>query len=1129
MIERVFIGDYNMAQLNSPGVSVTVVDESFYTPAAPGTVPLIIVASEESKQNGSGTGIATGTLASNAGHVYLLTSQKDLSDTFGIPKFITDASNNPVHAGEINEYGLQAAYSFLGVSNRAYVVRANLDLSQLSAVAHTPAGNPTDGTFWFDTADTQYGVFEWNGASAAITGGQSFTATTPLVITDDTLVVNYGGGDFTPKSSIGSIGSYAIVAVSTLVKLWFKKPATVTSPASPAGWVEVGTPEWTASWPALLGTISNVSMVTGNTLIINGTTTTSSDGTLATLIADINTKLAASGITAGAPTGRLALYTTGIDIVITGGTAITPTNSLGISSGTYHAPALTLSPHTQVPQYKSSVENNPTGSIWVKTTNVNMGADWILKRYSTNTHAWSLNTAHMYATNAAAILGLDSTSGGLKLALNTLYVKYNDSESVPASADFKIYRRSAVGSTAITSANITSTTFTPQAYSFSISETTPGSTVLTTPIDIEFTMTAQGGSPTAEQTAAHYSEILLTAINTVLVGSTIVATLIAATNQIVISHVTGGEIKLVDGTNEPLVHLFNASTTANFYNDPTGMPGSYVASLWTPLTDNRAGGFAIASATAPTNIPAEGVLWYDSAITDVDIMIHNGTAWVGYLDATAIDMNHAGIDGATDTDSQGPQISSTKPTMQSDGTALANGDIWISTADLENYPLVYTYNLATMNWVLKDNADQTTENGILFHDARWNTNGHTSSPALITDLLSSNFLDFDAPDPALYPRGMLLWNLRRSGYNVKRFVHNYVDTLEKNPRYGGGLGDSMTSYYPHIWLSDASNQADGSGSFGRKAQREVVLQALDSLINGNQQIRDEESRVFNLIACPGYIETLSALVGLNNDRGLTSFIVGDTPARLTPDATTLSNWGQNVNNALMDNEVGLVTADPYACVHYPWGYTTDLLGNHIVVPPSHMMLRTIALSDNVSYPWFAPAGTRRGGITNASSVGYIDINGEFQAIALNGGQRDTLATVHVNPITYITGTGIVAYGQYTRQLSSSSLDRINVARLVVYLRRQLSQLAKPYIFEPNDKITRDEIKQAAESMLLELVGQRAIYDYGVVCDTSNNTPARIDRSELWLDIAIEPVKAVEFIYIPLRLKNTGSIKALGGA
>ena len=96
---------------------------------------------------------------------------------------------------------------------------------------------------------------------------------------------------------------------------------------------------------------------------------------------------------------------------------------------------------------------------------------------------------------------------------------------------------------------------------------------------------------------------------------------------------------------------------------------------------------------------------------------------------------------------------------------------------------------------------------------------------------------------------------------------------------------------------------------------------------------------------------------------------------------------------------------------------------------------------------------------------------------------------------------------------------------MAYLRRQLAILAKPFLFEPNDEQTRREIKQAAESLLIELVGQRALYDFIVVCDTSNNTPTTIDRSELHMDIAIEPVKAVEFIYIPLRIKSTGEIAA----
>ena len=385
----------------------------------------------------------------------------------------------------------------------------------------------------------------------------------------------------------------------------------------------------------------------------------------------------------------------------------------------------------------------------------------------------------------------------------------------------------------------------------------------------------------------------------------------------------------------------------------------------------------------------------------------------------------------------------------------------------------------------------------------------------------ASFVDFDAPDPALYPRGMLLWNTRRSGFNIKKYVVNHINRDDDNDR----MNESMATYAPNRWVTASANQEDGSGSFGRKAQRKVVVEKLKALVDTNQEIREEESRNFNLISCPGYPELLSNLVSLNIDRGTTSFVVGDTPFSLAADTTSLTNWGNNSAAAEDNGEQGLVTADPYAAVFYPSGKSTDNTGSDIVVPPSHMILKTIALSDQVSFPWFAPAGTRRGGITNATSVGYVSrADGEFRTIALNEGQRDAMYEVNMNPITFFNGVGLVNYGQKTLSPNSSALDRINVARLVVYLRSQLNKLAKPFVFEPNDKITRDEIKQAVESLLLELVGQRALYDFAVVCDETNNTPTRIDRNELYVDISIEPVKAIEFIYIPLRLKNTGEIQ-----
>ena len=1115
-----------MAQLNSPGVSVTVIDESFYTPSAPGTVPLIVVASAESKPNGAKTGIAPGTLKANAGKVFLLTSQKDLSDTFGTPYFETDANNNPVHAGELNEYGLQAAYSFLGVSNRAYVVRADVDLAQLDRNTDIPAGLPEDGTFWLDTYNTQFGIFQWNGAPASQLGGQTFSVQKPTVITDVSKVDV--DNDNAPKPSFGAIGSYAVVAVSNLVQVWYKKPATTT----PVSWVKVGSPEWKAGLPVAQGTNTEASMIgplsieTSDTLVINGISITGVNS-MSALVTAINTGGVGStplvvDITAVIVNSKFTLFTSGADVDVSGSMV----SKLGLLSTTYREPSLQISPHYQVPDYKagSGTTSAPSGSIWIKTTTPNAGAHWFVKKYSEKLNEWTTVSAPLYKNNAAALKALDPTGGGIHLAANSIYVKFNDSEvtitqhgrTYPALANFKVYRRQNVGPTSIVSAIITNTTYATNDYSFAMQETLTNSDELSAPVIISFVI---NDTDSATVRAGSIAD----AINAS--GLTNVIATITSTNQIVISHVNGGDIKLADVNNDPLEILFGDPITgtnvANFY----GGNGSYLASNWSSIIPGSSDSFIIPHDTAPDTMTANGTMWYDPTVTEVDIMVHNGTTWVGYLDATAVLLNQSGTPNETGTDPKGPIVGATKPLTQSDGTPLAHNDIWIDTSDLENYPLIYKYNLISARWVLVDNTDQTSEHGIVFHDARWSTAGDKAEPASIEELLHNNFLDPDAPDPALYPKGMLLWNLRRSGNNVKEFVYNYIDVNEANHRYN--YEEPMTTYFPHRWISIAANQSNGAGSFGRKAQRTVVLQAMTALINSNQQIRDEDSRVFNLLSAPGYIELLKPLVGLNYDRGLTAFIVGDTPARLTPDATTLSNWGQNVNNALEDGDEGLITTDPYVGMFYPWGYSTDNIGNKIAVPPSHIMLRTIALSDNVSYPWFAPAGSRRGGITNASNVGYVDAEGEFVAISLNNGQRDVLASINVNPLTYLNGIGLVNYGQKTRQLVPSAMDRINVVRLVIYMRTQLEKIARPFIFEPNDKITRDQIKQQIESFLLELVGQRALYDFIVQCDTINNTPTRIDRNELFVDIAIEPVKAIEMIYIPLRLENTGAIAKLG--
>jgi phage tail sheath protein FI len=127
----------------------------------------------------------------------------------------------------------------------------------------------------------------------------------------------------------------------------------------------------------------------------------------------------------------------------------------------------------------------------------------------------------------------------------------------------------------------------------------------------------------------------------------------------------------------------------------------------------------------------------------------------------------------------------------------------------------------------------------------------------------------------------------------------------------------------------------------------------------------------------------------------------------------------------------------------------------------------------------------------------------------------------INPIAFIPNRGLIVYGQKTLNPTSTAMDRINVARLTNYLRYQLEMLAKPFLFEPNDLQTRDSVRITFERFLADLVGLRALYDFVVVCDETNNSGERIDRNELWIDVAIQPVKAIEFIYIPIRILNTG--------
>lgn len=1107
-----------MAALTSPGVSVSIIDQSQYVSTQAGTVPFVLLATAQDKLTPSDT-LASGTTIANAEKIITVTSQRDLVNIFGSPNFESDASGNPVNDSQLNEYGLLAAYSALGVTNTIYVQRANVDLAQLAGTSTRPTGTPTDGTYWLDTAigSTNWGVYEWSAEDGFLSQQNNITVIT------DTVYLNAG----VPLSSFGAIGDYAVVATSSTNPIYYKNYNNT--------WVLVGSDSWKSAVPTIIGSVASPTVTAGSKMVINGNVVTVS-GTTANAAVSAITGAFIPGVSARVNgTNQVEIFVNGSTIVYSNAagnvrgaidTATSSASTLQIIKGsvflggnldcsanlgilnanlatvsgggniyTYNGPTIQFSGYTNPPAWRTTdVTPRPDGSIWLKTSATGNGASWAVKEYSANLDTWNQLAAPLYSSDAAAINGLDPVAGGAGLAAGAIYVKYDTLGT--QTTTFKPYIKNVAGVLTIKGTVAGGSALTYRANdSFIMSVSVPGSATAQTA-----TITL-GGSGNVQAATTLVSAILSASLPNISAG-------INSSGQVYITHSAGGTMQFTQVVGTPLA---TAGLLTDTHVQVISAGVTYLASPFTPLT-------YFYGDTAPYSNPSEGTLWYYSDPTEVDVMMHDGTAWKGYRNVA----NDARGYDLTNTDPNGVILSASQPTTQSDGTSqLVAGDLWIDTGDLANFPVLYRYNGLT--WDLIDNADNVDSNGILFADARWSATGSsnviTDTLPSIAGLLTSDYLDPDAPDYQLYARGTLLFNTRRSGYNVKQFKANYFTSAELAIT-GGTEADAWVSH-------SGEDPTTGVPYFGYKAQRSVVVTAMKAAIASSTTLREEQTQ-FNLICAPGYTELIQDMITLNNDRTNTAFIIGDSPIDLPADSTAIDNWARNAGLAADNGEEGLVSRSEYLGVYYPSGLATNLDGSSVVVPPSHMMLRTMIRSDAVSYPWFAPAGVRRGLIDNVSSIGYVNRADDnvYVSIGVTNGLRDVLYRNNVNPLTVLPGVGLVAYGQKTRSSTTSAMDRINVARLVVYLRTVLAKVAAPFIFEPNDTITRSQVKSAFDSVFNDLVAKRGIYDYLVVCDTTNNTPARIDANELWVDIAIQPVKAIEFIYIPVRLQNTGATLAI---
>ena len=1182
--------------LTSPGVEVSIIDQSQYLPAPTNSVPLVLLATAQNKADASGTGVAQATTAANAGKLYQVTSQRDLVNLYGTPFFYTTTNGTPIQGYELNEYGLLAAYSLLGVTNRCYVLRADIDLASLVGQTSRPTGSPPAGTYWLDTLNTTWGIYEFNSTTSA------FALQTPIVLND---AASISGG--VPLASIGNIGDYAINALQittepTANSTYFYKTTN-------NAWVKLGGGDWLDDVPTIQGTNSNPSLTAGNTFTIelsgNFTITVqvpvSPNNNVAGVAAAI-TNLGYDTIRAEVRSGKLCIFSNQVlisgspylDIGAGSGTVLT---NLGIDVDTYYQPAVSYGTSAQMPLWTSSQsEPHPTGSVWIKVGAAGNGLNPKVSVFNGTLATWQSLNATLAIDDYSATYALDST-GGKAIPAGTIYGQYDFNGGV-TTAPLYIWERIATGATVVTG-SATSPAFNSGTYYMNVYISIPGSSVLSSAYDFTLadntdatdfvTAWAAAGIPytTASVTTDGAIQLVHTEGGEIVLDDTVdssfaptgVSNGLISTAGFNIGTTSGvkygpsatvtftgvsqlsttgvgssatfnvvstydGYVLVGDGVNAAgsgyavgnLITISGASLGGsapanNLVVEVTGVSSGQLVSVTyvsgvpnTPYQTQLSNWVDIAyeaNEGSPVTEPANNTNWFYSVVNEVDIMVNKGSQWYGYRNVNYDNTGHPASSGSNTTDPNGPIVSASEPTTQSDSSALEYGDIWIDTSDLENYPVINRWESVdgVDQWVLIDNTDQVSSNGVLFADARWATNGTTSVtddpiPSIIS-LLSSDYLDIDAPDPALYPQGMLLFNTRRSGYNIKQFRTNYFNSTS--------FPNTSLPSETNAWVTVSGNMSTGAPYMGRKAQRAMVVESLRAVIGTNTGIRDEDN-FFNLMATPNYPELQPDMVALNADRGETGYIIGDTPMRLADDATAIQAWATNAAGATSTGEEGLVTRNTYLGLFYPSGITSDLSGNLVAVPSSHMMLRTFLRNDTIAYPWLAAAGTRRGTIDNASNIGYLDAQtGEFITIKTRIGIRDVLYINFINPMVFFTGVGLLNYGNKTSFDSSSALDRTNVARLVAYIRRQLTLAARPFVFEPNDSLTRNEISGVVETLLVDLVAKRGIYDYLVVCDETNNTPARIDRNELWIDVAIEPVKAAEFIYIPVRILNTGEL------
>ena len=296
----------------------------------------------------------------------------------------------------------------------------------------------------------------------------------------------------------------------------------------------------------------------------------------------------------------------------------------------------------------------------------------------------------------------------------------------------------------------------------------------------------------------------------------------------------------------------------------------------------------------------------------------------------------------------------------------------------------------------------------------------------------------------------------------------------------------------------------------------TVRRAIDS-------IADPEVVEMNLASIPGQTQDglTTHLVRTCEDRA-DALAVIDLPSAFQPredsteiDRLNTSSTITTLVNGLRDR--GLNSS--YGCAYYPWVRARDTInGAFLWLPPSVAAIGTFSSSQRKTQVWFAPAGFNRGGLTEGSAgIPVVDV-----AHQLRRKDRDDLYTANINPIAKFPAEGVVIFGQKTLQVTPSALDRINVRRLMIFVKKRISQIASGLLFDPNLNVTWDRFKAQVNPFLEDVKTNFGLSDFRVVLDSTTTTPDLVDRNIMYAKIFLKPARAIEFIAIDFNITRTGA-------